>query len=218
MFILALCLVEVSRRLFLVSPAIAKVGDGARIGFADPSEADAILGARADPYGENSRQNSVYQKNLQIDDEKTILQKREELREVGERLDKSVGLSLEKKQWPKVVDGLNREMFRFKGLLSDVTKARQFGKVCLVDKSQRGGIPKGYDPEDCPLQLVQVSVLQDVNSLFQIASTTRDSKKANDVYAKFQYDLGNFLDQSAAATSSNNNSDAQQRPRADLAF
>eukprot|EP00630_Chrysocystis_fragilis_P000197 CAMPEP_0197396490 /NCGR_PEP_ID=MMETSP1165-20131217/9658_1 /TAXON_ID=284809 /ORGANISM="Chrysocystis fragilis, Strain CCMP3189" /LENGTH=232 /DNA_ID=CAMNT_0042922323 /DNA_START=38 /DNA_END=736 /DNA_ORIENTATION=- len=182
--------------------ASAKSGEGARFGIPDESERDAALGARADSYGDYSRENSAYRKSLRPADEATITAKREKLVAARSRLEAKVGPALEKKQWSKIVDALNGEMFDFKTLLSDVTKARQGGKVCLVDPSQRGGIPKGLDPDDCPLQLVQVAVLQDVNDLFRLASSTRDLPKAQTAYSNFQKDIATFIAESAASSGS----------------
>lgn len=199
--------------------AVAKTGDGARFGTPSASEADAALGSRADSYGDNSRENSVYRKTLQVD-ESTIQAKRQKLASAKDRIETKLGSALEKKNWAKVVDSLNAEMYSFKTLLSDVTKARQDGRVCLVDPSQRGGfIPKDFDPNDCPLQLVQVAILQDVNELFQIASSTRDTTRALAAYTKFKTDLDRFLVQSEAAPVLSSDSAARRRKtRLDLAY
>lgn len=199
--------------------AVAKTGEGARFGTPSASEADAALGSRADSYGDDSRENSVYRKNIQVD-ESSIQAKRQKLASAKDRLETKLESALEKKQWAKVVDSLNAEMYSFKSLLSDVTKARQDGRVCLVDPSQRGGfIPKDFDPDDCPLQLVQVAILQDVNDLFRIASSTRDTTRAVAAYTKFKTDLDRFLAQSEASPNrSPEGASGRRKARLDLAY
>jgi len=172
----------------------AKSGDGARIALPSKDEADAIMGSRADSYGDSSRENSIYkQQQAKIQSDSLLSSKLSSLKTTANKLQAKLSPAVEKQQNPKILDALNADMYQFKSLLSDVTKLRQGGKVCLIDISQRGGfIPKGLDPDDCPLQLIQVAVIQDANDLTR-AAQTRDNKAASKAYAAFVADFDRFL-------------------------
>lgn len=180
------------RRMFVVwFAANAKTGDGANFGIPSESERDAALGSRADTYGDYSRANSEYQKNRQPVD---MVAKKKLLVAAFERIDAKVEPAIDLKRWPAVTDALNAELYGFKSLLTQITRGAQGGKLCLVDPSQRGPtMPSGFDPDDCPLQKLQIAILQDVNDLFRVASTTKDKNKASSLYRAFQKDVAGFV-------------------------
>ena len=178
-------------------PAHAKQGDVANFGLPSASEADAALGGKADTYGDASRANSVYAQRAAPDDA-AVTAKRDALVASAKRFDVKIRSALEKNQWSGVTSVLDTEMYAFKQGLSFVVKAQQGGKVCLIDPSQVGAIPKGYDPSDCPLQLLQMDVLQDLNGLYQVAGKEKDIAKSTRIYDKFLVDWGAFLAKSKA--------------------
>lgn len=91
-----------------------------------------------------------------------------------------------------VVDACNAELFTFKSTLSEVTKLASSGKVCFVDPSQRGlTMKKGMDPDDCPLQVIQLRVLADINAVFNFASGKHLDSAAPE-YEAFIKDFDDF--------------------------
>ena len=193
----ALAPLTIDRRCFgavvLGAPCIAsgKQGDGARFGLPSDSEADAILGSRADTYGDASRANSLY--NKQVTTDAMLKKKLASFETSAQTLTTKLTVAVDKNQFPKITDALNAEAYTLKTLLSDITKTKQNGKVCLVDISQRGiTMPAGFDPSECPLQLKQTAILQSINDLQQSA-ITRDSKGAVTSFANLSNDIDAFL-------------------------
>ena len=165
--------------LSVPSTVLARAGDGANYGIPDKSEADAMMGARADSFGDASRENSAYaleKKALLADQAKIdalVVSKLKELSEIKGRINAKVEPALEKKAWPKVVEALNAELYAFKGTITDITKARSGGK-------------------EGALQLVQTAVLQDINEVFRF-SQIKDIPKAAASFSKFQADYDRFV-------------------------
>ena len=180
--------------LSVPSTVLARAGDGANYGIPDKSEADAMMGARADSFGDASRENSAYaleKKALLADQAKIdalVVSKLKALAEIEGRINAKIGPALAKKAWPKVVEVLNAELYAFKGTITDITKARSGGKVCQ-DAPKRGAGDAG---EGCALLLVQTAVLQDINEVFRF-SQIKDIPKAAASYSKFQADFDRFL-------------------------
>jgi hypothetical protein len=185
---------------------MAKQGEGAKMFVnTDPNTADAALGGKADSWGENSRNNGIYasqQKALYGGvlpgstgdgdagdkgkvDKKVLKARLEELTACRMRLASKVEPALAKGKWPAVVDACNAELFQFKSYLSAATKLSQGGRVCLIDATQRGiTMPQGMDPDNCPLQLVQVRILQYVNDVY-VEASRKDVDAAAKSFAKF---------------------------------
>jgi len=188
-----------TRRAVLLMPvasmpqvASAKLGVGANLGLPSQDEADGALGGKADTYGDASRANSLYRRQLEYTSD-LVESKKRSLEASFKRLDAKLSPAVAKAAYPAIADALNLEAFTFKSLLSDLTKAKQEGKVCLVDVSQRGlTMPKGLDPSDCPLQLKQVAILQDINDLM-LSAKTRDKSGASTYYAALAKDIDTFF-------------------------
>ena len=167
--------------LSVPSTVLARAGDGANYGIPDKSEADAMMGARADSFGDASRENSAYaleKKALLADQAKIdalVVSKLKALSEIKGRINAKVEPALAKKAWPKVVEALNAELYAFKGTITDITKARS------------GGAGK-----EGALQLVQTAVLQDINEVFRF-SQIKDIPKATASFSKFQADYDRFV-------------------------
>jgi len=116
------------------------------------------------------------------------------------RLQEKLDKAFTKNNWVGVVDACNAELYTFKSTLSEVTKLASGGKVCFVDPSQRGlTMKKGMDPDDCPLQVIQLRVLGDINAVFSIASGKHQLDPAAPSYAAFLADFDAFASAVAAA-------------------
>lgn len=191
-------------------------GAPAKFGVPDAETQEMMRGGKGDMWGDDSRQNGIYatqQKKVYGTnvapgvgsganngamavkgsvDKKLLAARVDDLKGSRARLAAKVEPALAKGKWPAVVDACNSELYQFKQYLSVATKMAQGGQVCLVDASQRGiNMPKGMDPSDCPLQLIQVAILQDVNDVYLYASK-KDVDKSAECFAKFQVDFDAF--------------------------
>ena len=188
---------EATTAASLPAAANAAKGDMATFGLPDKSEADAGMGMKADSFGDESRENGLYaqavrQKYSQVDRE-VIQAKLTWLKASVARLEKKIAPALSKGSWAPIVDACNAELYGFRQAISEVAKQFSGGKVCLIDESQRGlTMPKGLDPDDCPLQLLQVAVLGDLNQLYTFANLKK-MDLAGDSFAKFLKDFDAFI-------------------------
>ena len=199
--------------------ALAKEGRAANMYVnTDKNTADAALGGKADSWGDESRKNGLYasqQKALYGGvipgsdsngdagelgkvDKKVLKARLDELNGSRTRLAAKVEPALSKGKWPAVVDACNSELYQFKSFLAATTKLAQGGKVCLIDATQRGmTMPRGMDPADCPLQQVQVAILQQINNVY-VEASRKDCVAASASFAKFQASFDEFAVAAAA--------------------